>query len=116
MVRDRKYTVRIKTQPVSEFSQSRAFIVGGMAESGINIVTHDGQVRDAAAILVEIFVNDIRIAIIPRDQAKRRVGVLVNPSMEARVDPGDYPGKIVLYLSKQFRMSLRAFCIPFLMA
>src|SRR5438552_7086606 len=67
-----------------------------MTEAGIYVVTHDGEVRYAAAILGEIAVDDLRVAVVAGDQAKRRVGVFVNAGMESGVDPGHNGWEVLL--------------------
>ena len=66
------------TELPGNFRQRRALIIGCMAEPSVNIVPNDTQKWDFGAIFLQEYLNRIRISIILRDEAKWRIGILVN--------------------------------------
>lgn len=54
-----------------DFGQGSAFVVSVVAEPRIDVIAHDGQMWNAAAVSAQIFMNDLGIAAVSRDQAKR---------------------------------------------
>src|SRR5260221_2607993 len=60
-----------------------------MAESGIDIVAHHRQLRQAACILLEIIVNYVGITVVAGNQAEWRIGIFVDPGVKTAVNPID---------------------------
>jgi len=83
-----------------------------MMKAGINIIAHKPEVGNAPAILGQIGVDGIGIAIIAGNQTERGIGVFVEPRRKAGADPADQAGQILPHPSKQFRMVARAGGVP----
>src|ERR1019366_3033653 len=103
-----KYRLGGQAELARELRQGRAFVERNMAETRIDIVAHERELRDAAAIFRQVIVDDLGIATVAGDEAEGRIGVLVEPGMEPGADPGDDAGQISPDARKYFGVGVRA--------
>src|SRR6266850_386521 len=104
----------IYSQTRGQFSKSCSFIVRAMTETGINVVPYNNQIRDRAAIIIQEFVNDIRVAVIARDQTERGVRIFVDAGMKPRGNPIDDVRQVRFDFCEQVSMRACAASIPIL--
>ena len=106
----------LEAQPAGQFGQGGAFIVGDMAEARVNVVAHDGQVGRPLAVLFQVAVNDVHVAIAAGDEAERRERIFVDARMEAGIDPLNNFRQVGLHPPEHFGMSAGAGAVPLLEA
>ena len=87
MVSCNKYLVSAYLVSFGNFSNQGAFMDGGMAESGVNIVANPGKIGVRPELFVNKSMNQIGILIASRNQADRRMFVLINMRIKFTIDP-----------------------------
>src|ERR1051325_2768583 len=88
--------VAMETEAARYFGQGGAFIESLVAEPRIDIVSDDVEVWNAAAIIGQVRVNKVGIAVVSGDQTEGGVGVFINAGVETSVDPGHQAREIGL--------------------
>ena len=67
MITSGKNLAGLDAEQARKFGEGGAFVIGRMTEARVNVVTYDGQFRNAAAVFLQILINHLGVAIVSRD-------------------------------------------------
>src|SRR5690348_9538599 len=113
MVTRRKNVIAGDFQAPGQFRQRSALVVGGVAESGVNVVPDDDEVRNRSTVFVQIIVNNVCIAIVSGNETKGRIGIFIDARMEATRYPVNDFRQVGSDFCEQIGMPLSASSVPF---
>ena len=104
--------VAVNTELAADFAEGGAFVVVGVAEAGIDIVTDEGEVRDLSHVVVEERLDGVGVLVAFGDEAEGRVVVFVEGGAEAVTDPFHQVGHVGLHAGEDFLVGLIAAVVP----
>src|SRR5258705_5970009 len=99
-----------------DFGESRSFVIANVAEARIDVVSHEAQVRNLAAIIFKERLNGIGVLVRFGDEAERGILIFIECGNEEFIDPVDEARDILSHTQKEFGMGEFAALIPLVAA
>src|SRR5687768_14882526 len=99
-------------QLARNFSQSGAFIVFGVAETRINVVADNGQIRDVSGVFFEEFHDCVGVFVAARNEAERRPWIFIDIGGIMFLHPGEQAWHLGSYPREEPCMIAGAEVVP----
>ena len=113
VVPGRKRFLGRNAQAPGDFCECRAFVVTDVGEPGINVIAHDLEVGNLAAVVFHVGVDRVGGRVVFRDQTERGIGVLIDGGLETGIDPAYETRQVAANTLKKFLVGAMTFEVPF---